>query len=125
MKRFAWLPLVLAVAGCDILGHSCTDDFRFGLLVIVVDSASGGLITPERFTLILSEGSFVDSTTVTNQTISNPVALAGERPGVYRLEIRATGFRNWAQDGIRVTEDECHVRPVELRARLQRLAAAP
>lgn len=49
---------------------------------------------------------------------SMPLLGAGERAGIYRVIVRKPGYAEWIGAAI-VTEDECHVRPTTLTARLQ------
>jgi hypothetical protein len=34
--------------------------------------------------------------------------------------VRAEGYREWRQSGVRVSRDQCHVIPVRVTARLQK-----
>jgi hypothetical protein len=117
----------LILSGCTAAptGFVCTDDFRFGLNVTVVDSVTG--TPPASAVLIARDGAFVDSVgpATPHQLVLNgpPVLLlstAGERPGTYDLTVRAAGYRDWARAGVAVTADECHVKQVAFTARLQR-----
>ena len=102
----------------------CTDDFRHGLSVTVVDSVTSA--PPASAVLIARSGAFVDSVgpATPHPVVQNgpPVLLlfsAGERAGTYDLTVRAPGYRDWTRNGVNVTEDECHVRLTEVTARLQ------
>ena len=128
--RLAWPcagALVLsACSGSAFTGPvGCTDDFRYGLNVTVVDSVTNA--PPASAVLIARSGAFVDSVgpRAPMQFVQNgpPVLLlssAGERAGTYDLTIRSPGYRDWTRTGVEVTEDECHVRPITLTARLQK-----
>ena len=127
MKRMnasiAWLSvsalpllLVLAFNGCEI---SCTTDIRTAMVITVVDSLTGGAPAAPGASIIVIDGAFRDSSRLTFP--DNRIGLIGERPGVYRIEIHADGYRPWSRNNIRVGSDECHVRTIELRALLQRL----
>lgn len=120
------LTVVLAVAvkTCVPTDVVCTSDFRYGIRVTVVDSATGA--PPPEATLLASSGAFRDSVGPREplQLVRNgpPVLIlstAGERPGVYSVTVRSPGYREWTRSRITVTADECHVRPVGLTARLQ------
>ena len=89
------------------------------MIITVVDSLTGGPPAAPEVHFIVSEGNFRDSTAVRRP--NNSVGLLGERPGLYRLEIRAEGYKPWVNTRVRVSADECHVQTVELRAPLQRL----
>ena len=47
-------------------------------------------------------------------------AAAHERPGRYTVEVRASGHVDWHLQNVLVEPGECHVRTVNLEARLQR-----
>ena len=47
--------------------------------------------------------------------------LAFERRGTYLVTVERAGYMRWERAGVRVDGNECHVRPVELTALLQRL----
>ena len=102
----------------------CTSDFRYGLNVTVTDSLTGS--PPNEAVLIARSGSFIDSVGPMHPALpgNGPQILvlsaAGEREGVYSVAVRSTGYLTWTRSGVVVTEDECHVRPVSLNARLQR-----
>jgi len=129
MKTIAFRFLSLGgllLAGCGPLTSvACTADFRYGLNVTIVDSVTSN--PPASALLVARSGAFVDSVgpAAPQQWSPNgpPVLLlsaAGERPGTYDLTVRATGYRDWTRAGVKVTADECHVRGVEVTARLQR-----
>ncbi|MGH8543575.1 MAG: hypothetical protein ACREX3_08080 [Gammaproteobacteria bacterium] len=126
MRLVALATVVAAgIRGCNPLGGEvCTREFRYGLNITVVDSATGS--PPSEAVLIATSGAFTDSVgpRAPVQLIANePPALilptAGERPGMYSVVVRSPGYRDWNQSGIRVRADECHVIPVRLTARLQ------
>ena len=133
----AWPPRVrpaaaacagaLLLAGCQPAtgGFACTEDFRYGLTVTVIDSATGA--PPASAVFIARSGTFVDSA---GPRAPAPVSLAGpplllfasagERPGSYDLTVRAPGYADWSRTGVIVTADACHVILTEVTARLQR-----
>lgn len=113
-------------AGCGILDSPkvCTADFRYGLVVRVVDSASG--TAPDSASLVATSPGFVDSVGPVRPAqmfADSAPALyllsAPERPGFYNIEVSSPGYQDWRRQGIRVTADECHVRRVNILARLQ------
>jgi hypothetical protein len=117
----------LIVSACtSITGdRACTADFRYGLTVTVQDSLTSA--APGSALLIATSGLYVDSVGphapvqwVPTQPPVLQLNTAGERAGTYALTVRASGYRDWVRTGVRVTADECHVRPVALTARLQR-----
>ena len=117
----------LALGGCTSVSFpgACTADFRYGLNVTVVDSLTGG--PPASATLIARDGAHVDSIGPQAPFLNGPqgpavllLSAAGERAGTYDVTVRASGYREWTQADVRVTADECHVRGVEITARLQK-----
>jgi hypothetical protein len=107
--------LVWGLGGCSV---SCTLAPRPSFDVSVVDSASGGPVDVP-VTVVISDGVFRDSAHV-GVGESQRMAILFERPGNYRVEVRAAGYASWIRDGLRVREDECHVQTLELVVRLQR-----
>jgi hypothetical protein len=49
------------------------------------------------------------------------ITLAGahERAGIYSVQLEAVGYEPWDTAGVRVTEDECHVRTARFTAALE------
>lgn len=117
---------LLGVSGCQwpFSPGACTTEARPGLRIAVLDSATGASLVPAR--VVASAGVYADTAVVI--TGSAPTAatdatygLAHERPGVYSVTVERAGFRPWHRDGIRVRAGECHVRTVEMTARLQQI----
>jgi hypothetical protein len=115
--------LLFALSGCGLLDPvACTQEARPGISLVVMDSVTGGPVTAADVMVIASDGAVAD--TVRGPHIPAPPLAAGlayERAGTYRVEARATGYTTWARSGVRVTEDECHVRTVQLAARMRPL----
>jgi hypothetical protein len=118
--------IAVAASACDLLDSEpifCTGEFVSGLHVSVQDSVTGAP-TASGAQLIARDGAYADTATVP-PAAPNPDAwvllAAGERPGVYVVTVRKAGFATWERTGVEVTADECHVRPVALTARLQRV----
>ena len=108
------------VAGTTGCGGDCTLIALPGIRVTILD---GSTETPFQgeVTVIATEGSY-------SETDSPPVrpgepriaTLAFERPGTYRVEVQSPGYVTEVAAKVRVTRDDCHVRTVELTARLER-----
>ena len=128
--RLSPLAITLALCGCGLTDsgpYVCTADFRFGLAVYVKDSITGAWAASGARLLTDIGGTPVD-TALSYPTAfpagqpaldSQPLLGAGERAGVYRVTVRKSGYTDWVRTGLRVTEDECHVRRTTLTARLQ------
>ena len=74
-------------------------------------------------TLILRDGSFVDSTVVPpDAPFSNDRPLytpnAVERPGIYHVTVRRAGYATWERQDVAVSQGRCGLRSVTLTARL-------
>ena len=122
MKRLAILT-ALVLGGCtaqDPVILACTDELVPAFRIGARDSASGkGLLPP--YNVYVREAAYVDSALVRVPMDSTYLAaLAHERAGVYTAEVIAPGYRAWRAEHLIVTKDECHVRTVEMVARLQR-----
>jgi hypothetical protein len=115
-------PLLLAAAGCaDFFGPKlCTAEARPGLLIAVVDSVTGASVLPGA-TIIVQNAVFNESATIPDGPQPSEVySTAYEAAGTYTVTVRKTGYQDWVRAGVTVTRDECHVRTVELLAKLQR-----
>lgn len=124
------LAAVSATSGCDVLGPTvCTREARPALRVEVLDSLS---LEPIRGDVRVSArvGAFVDAVvtetfpldpSVNRDTVVfGPFGLAHERAGTYEVTAEAAGYAPWQRSAIRVGEDECHVRTVNVTALLER-----
>ena len=112
--------LALALGACDWpVGVNCTSEARPSIRLTLVDSTTGAPILGE-FTVMINDGDYLESVSASNPPIEpTRIFLGEERPGIYRVKAKATGYQSWQRGGIRVTEDRCHVRTVEVEARLQ------
>jgi hypothetical protein len=110
-----------ALTGCELpfVGGVCTADFRFGVVVEVRDAVTGAPAA-DGARLTVRDGEYVETT---EARVPSPDALflqgAGERAGTYDVTVQKSGYQDWTRTGVRVREDECHVIPVQLDARLQ------
>lgn len=115
-----FLPLLLLVASCD--GDEsivCTTEARFGVNVVVRDAVTGQPVL-EAVRGALHEGSYLDSLEVIHDIEGRIASLVGavERPGTYRVEVVAEGYRPWLRTDVRVSADRCHVIPVAIQVDL-------
>ena len=108
----AGLP-ALAACGLFTGPRVCTDEARPGIRVIVLDSLTGAPIT-DGVRVIARSGTFADTSEAGFH------AVAFEQAGTFDVTVEKDGYRLWSRDDVRVQRDECHVRTVELTARLQR-----
>lgn len=122
MRTFLLPVLLLPVAllGCDFGNPICTAEAVPGLVIEVRDADAGELPADDVLG-ITWDGSFVDTLEVFDPA-PDMLELYGatERSGRYDIAISKPGYQTWRRENIRVTEDECHVRTVELEALLER-----
>jgi hypothetical protein len=94
----------------------CSQDWRYALH-LALDSAT----TPDslRVTAVAESEAFRDSISVRVADLwGGPLALAGERPGLYSVRVTAPGRTPWQRDSVRVEGDGCHVWTRTLPVRL-------
>ena len=114
------LPLLvsLALTSCEFNGP-CTTSVEPGLIVRVIDSATGAPAAHEAAGVAV-DGEYQE--TLRNVAPEDPAAEllygADEREGTYRVSVAKAGYQLWVREGVRVTGDECHVRTVSLEAHL-------
>lgn len=131
MKRLlASLFCAASLAGCDGLTDvACTLDVRPALEVTVVDDLSGERLRGMPLVIAI-DGAFADTADIEIIRRYPPEALdtllapqtfwmAPERAGRYTVRVEHSQYEVWEKTGVRVTGSECHVRTVELEARLQ------
>jgi hypothetical protein len=118
------LGVILAMAGCDILGPVvCTTEIVPGIVVTVREVGTGVPLAQEA-TGTVREGGYVGPLLpheATSSDASAPlVSLRGadERPGTYEVRVEREGYLPWFQTGVRVTRGRCHVQTVHLHADL-------
>ena len=115
--------MLLAFAACNQPAErvSCTDEFRYGLLVYVQDSATGASIASGS-TLLARDGAFRDALSFPGGRADLdplPLHTAGERPGTYQITVTKPGYVSWTRNNVSVTAGVCHVNRTDITARLQ------
>jgi hypothetical protein len=111
------LAIPLLLQGCPVPG--CEDYLLPGIRASIRDSTTGAGITADTRGVV-REGTFVDSL---ESFQDSTLYWDRERAGTYRLEVSATGYQDWARDGIVVLDEGCHVKQVHVVARMK--PAAP
>ena len=102
------------IAACDLLGPRVCNTIALPAISLDVrDSVTDATIT-EGFRAIARDGTFADT------ALFPPPQLAHERAGTYTVTVEKEGYQTWSRTGIRVRDGECHVRTVDLVARLKR-----
>jgi len=114
------------------INAACTLEMRAGILLTVRDSITGTIVMSDKTRRIrATSASRTDSAVVSpsgTPTFSGVVpagdgrwALAMENAGSWTVQMEADGYRLWRQDGIVVTRGLCHVKTLNVTARLQPL----
>ena len=124
MRTPPLLPVVFVsaafgVAGCDY-PTACLMNIEPAIEVEVRDAATGGpAATGARGTV--TDGDFVDSLRLSRRDDSGWFSMraADERPGTYDVRLENPSYKTWERSGVRVRDGECHVRTVQLEARLE------
>jgi hypothetical protein len=110
--------LPLAAANCDVLSSGCDPILRPGLRTTVVDSISGQPLSSDVVTVIAIDGVYADTGRVAEDGRSFVGVI--DRPGRYRVEVRAPGYSTWVLENVLVEgPDECSNPVTELTARMQ------
>jgi hypothetical protein len=120
-----FLPALLMLSACG--GDSsvqdmpvCTADFRPGIVVTVLDDATGAAASCGARAVVTAPGY---SVTVENPAMpgcpdSLALSAAHERPGTYTVTVSKPGYRDFTQSNIVVGADVCHVITAQVTARL-------
>jgi hypothetical protein len=102
------------LASCDVFGpDACTTESRPGFQIFAV-SESGVTPVIDGLRVFVRDGDYVEELMGTENVRHG----TWERAGVYRVDVGATGYRPWVRHNVRVIQDECHVRTVELTAQM-------
>jgi len=116
------LALLLPAVACrspEGINYVCTDIAVPGIRVIVVDSVSGAAAGKGSI-VVGRAGAYVDSLpAIWTASSDGPYPLAHEHPGTFTVTVKRSPYRDWSRTGIVVTADQCHVRTVDVTARLQ------
>jgi hypothetical protein len=101
----------------------CTTEARAGIVLTVSDSLTGAAAGLTSLALVARSGNYRDSTFFPAVPAGQPAlvwGLAYERPGTYDVRVSADGYQPWVRLGVTVTNDLCHVVPVQITVRLQK-----
>jgi hypothetical protein len=126
MPRIATLVAVALLGasglfGCDTFGpRSCPASIEPGVEVEVVDGVTGAPVAGGSAGTA-RDGAYVDSLRATRwrgDGVATALSAAWGRAGVYRVEVRRQGYRDWARDDVRARRGECGVETARVRAAL-------
>jgi hypothetical protein len=102
------------------LGETCSSELVYGVAVSIIDSTTGLPVTRGAGKVVVRDGTFADSVVFTEvERSSNTAALAGERPGLYTVEVVLDGYRTFIESGVRVRDGACHVTTADVTALMQ------
>lgn len=98
------VPSLLGIACENPFGGDCVSIGSFAVSVTVVDAVTRAAPTSVPVVTV-SDGAFVEEQAAPLFPGSGPPSyyLATERPGVYRVSVRAAGYQDFALDNVRVT----------------------
>lgn len=103
----------------------CTCEYVPGISVKVLDASTGLPATCNAIGWVVQGSYMVEMNNYDDCTLPDSLKYpwmngAWERPGVYTVIIQKEGYRLWARSNIVVTENDCHVNTIELKALLKR-----
>jgi hypothetical protein len=96
-------------------GGGCTGEAVPGLVITVVDAASG---QPIAATVKVTDGAYLEE--LGEASTEDEYRIAYERAGVYDIEVSSDGYDSVTIQGVEVTEDVCHVITEKLEVSLER-----
>ncbi|MGH7555799.1 MAG: carboxypeptidase-like regulatory domain-containing protein [Longimicrobiales bacterium] len=127
MRRAVGAILALALIACELFEEECSLNIANNMNLTLQDSITGAPVVAEDIMVVTTDGAYSDTVRLSSGPSSpgTVVFVDGERPGTYRVEVTATGYKPWVRDGVRVREDDdgCHVETVELLVRMQRIGS--
>lgn len=93
---------------CDDDGIVCTEEFVYGLNIYVEDAQTNQALN-QGITVIAVDDDYEETLMFIEG--GNSFVGAGEREGVYILEVSAIGYQTFISDEIILEHDGCHVIP--------------
>jgi hypothetical protein len=119
MKRLLGVSLLTIGSVLTACGGDCTAILLPGIRVTIVDGATGNPFAGD-VTVTVTDGSYTETVSPAPVPAGPRVShLAGERPGIYRVEVQAPGYVTWVKTNVRVNQGDCHVETVDLTAELE------
>ncbi|HMC01045.1 MAG TPA: hypothetical protein VKN14_08430 [Flavobacteriaceae bacterium] len=120
--KYVLFSLMLFLAMCNTNDDDdqvfCTEQYVYGLSVIVKDANTNNIIT-ENITVIARDGNYQE-TLMTIEGVDSFFG-AGERAGSYFIEVTSTNYQPYISAAVLVAEDVCHVIPENVEIFLQPL----
>jgi hypothetical protein len=116
------LTVLLVVPACDV-STICDTGIQPSIVVAVIDSLTG-IPLADSAQGLLHDGAFTDTLVpygYDNAMVLRSLAMRGERPGTYAVNVLRGGYRPWQRASVHVAVAGCHTAQVTLTASLQRL----
>ena len=116
---FAFAPLLM-ILSCENDNDDqivCTQEFVYGLNVIVLDATTGNPLL-EGVTVEATDGSYHETLQLV-PGLEYSFTGAGERVGTYTVTITKEGYQTYTSSPIIVTRNVCHVITQSLTVNLQ------
>ena len=119
----AGLMALLFLPGCGEVVEDnptvCTTEARAGIVISVVDSATGSPIACGAHAVITAPG-FAQDVDAMPPPCDDRNALSGahERPGTYSVTVSRPGYYDLTMNGIVVSAGACHVNTTAVEARM-------
>lgn len=110
---FSFPALVACAPG---IGTACTDEFAYGLSVVVTSAVDGSRICDA--TVVAVDGDHEETLEASGDGADCSYVGAGERAGTYRITASKDGFASATSDDVVVGEDECHVQGEQVELEL-------
>lgn len=125
MKGVIGAIVALALLGCELFEEDCSLIIANNMQITLRDSVTNDPIVADSIVVITTDGAYADTIRLSMPVlVSIPqVRVRGERAGTYRVQVTATGYAPWVREGVRVVDEGCHIRTVDLTARMQRLGS--
>ena len=117
-----FLTVILALPACDS-PTVCDTSVLPSIVVAVVDSLTDVPLADSTQGLV-QDGPFTDTLVpygYNSSRVLRSLAMRGERPGTYAVDLQRSGYRAWHVGSVQVAEAGCHTVQVTLTALLQRL----
>ena len=118
--KYVLISLMLFLTMCNTNGDDdqvfCTEQYVYGLSVIVKDANINNIIT-ENMTVTARDGNYVE--TLISIEGFDSFFGAGERSGNYVITVTSDYYQTYVSEVITVEADECHVIPEKLEILLQ------
>lgn len=124
IKRTLVAAMCFLASGCELLSPDDYDCEPFppspALFVTVLDSISGEILTDSQVEVTVTDGAFSETRGGGDPGTPGRFSMASGRAGVYRVDVRASGYLDWTTSGVRVELNECGIRSHGLNVRLQK-----